>query len=194
MIADGTDGNLASAGGSIWLTSGSLSGDGAIRAIAGVYQNASPGGGRISLVVTNAGADFQNFSGQVLAYGGSGSAPGGAGTIFWKRAADWSRRGAVWLNNNGHGGNTDVPPLNHYVTGEAEFVSFNVTNGATLRLTNDVMLGDIWLHSTNSWLDLGGRTLTVRSREHPLGPGTVLNDGEIIWWPYIPKGTMFFAK
>jgi len=48
-----------------------------------------------------------------------------------------------------------------------------------MRLTNDFTVGDIWLDKANAVLDLGGNTLTVNTREHPLTPGTVLNYGAI---------------
>ena len=194
MVADGLDSNTASSGGSIRITCGSLSGIGAIRANGGIYSYGSGGGGRIALVSTNASSDFNNFSGPVAGYGGIGSTPGGAGTVYWKQASDRPGRGSVWITNNGHAGFTDVPPGTGHVPGETEFARFHITNGATLRLTNDFTLGDIRLDSASARLDLGYKTLTVRSKEHALGPGTVTNFGAIVWWPYIPKGTIYFAK
>ena len=82
----------------------------------------------------------------------------------------------------------------HYSPGEVDFVAFRVSKAARLSITNDLTIGDIWLDTANSRLDLGGNTLTVRSREHPLGPGTVLNYGQIIWLPEIPRGTIHYAK
>ena len=130
-----------------------------------------------------------------MALGGGGVA-GAPGTIFYKRWSDRPGRGTVLVNNNNasNTGPTDVPPRSHYTAGEVDFVSFRVSNAARLSITADVTVGDIWLDTANARLDLGGHTLTVRTREHPLEPGTVLNYGQILWLPDIPRGTIYFAK
>ena len=51
----------------------------------------------------------------------------------------------------------------------------------------------IWLDSTNAWLDLGFRTLTVHAKEHSLAPGSVTNYGAIIWIPD-PRGTLVIVR
>ncbi len=188
ICADGSGGRAGS-GGSIWLTSGTLGGAGTIRANGG---SANPGGGgRVSLIVTAPGADFSSYAGVVTALGGG--AKTGAGTIYRQRAAERAGYGTALVNNN-WSGYTDLPPGSSNVTNEVNFVSFIVTNTATLRLTNDFIIGDIYLKSAASWLDLGFKTVWVRSREHEIGPGAatnVINRGTIIWWPDIPKGVMF---
>ena len=158
------------------------------------------GGGRVALAVTNAGADFSEYSGQVQAFGSSGGSAGagaGAGTIYWRRAEDCKgnkTNGTVVVANNNAGYYTDVPPALHDVPDEVNFVAFIVSNSATLRLTDDFIIGDLYLRSAEACLDLGGKTLKIRSREHQIGPDeppNVLNYGEIIWWPDIPKGALF---
>ena len=204
MFANGVDGSYNNrAGGTIFLTAGSMLGFGTLQANgANMTGHGSGGGGRISLVVTNRGADFVKLTGSVRAFSGMylpsyvNAGGGGAGTIYLEHWPDRPDRGTVLVNNTtaASTGPTDLPPRSHYVSGEVDFVSFRVSNAGKLTLTNDLMVGDIWLDTANARLDLGGKTLTVRSREHPLGPGTVLNYGEIIWWPLIPKGTLFIAK
>jgi len=178
------------AGGSIWLTSGRLIGTGIIRAVGGTWQY-NGGGGRISLVVTNRGTDFSAFTGTISACGGSG---GGAGTIYKQSAADYAGRGTVWVDNTGAGssGYTDVPPNSNYVAGEADRTVFVVTNGARLCLMNDFAVGDISLVSANTILDLGSKSLLVRSRQHAFS-GSVANYGIIIWLPDV-AGTIFSIR
>ena len=194
IVADGAQASgCAGSGGSIILISGGISGSGTIRANGGWGGRASGGGGRIALVVTNKTANFLGLAGPVTAFGGSSRA--GAGTIYRQCSADRPGRGSVWINNNGFlSGITEVPPATNYVSGEVDRIPFFVTNAAQLRITNDFLLGDIWLQSTNACLDLGSNTLTVRSKAHALGLGVVTNFGAIVWWPYIPKGTIYFAK
>ena len=105
-------------------------------------------------------------------------------------------RGTVRVANFDRGGQpiTEVAYPTLAVPGEADRAIFRVRDGAYLRLLNDFTVGDIWLETPNARLDLNGKTLTVRSREHPLAPGTVQNYGAIIWLPEIPKGTIYNAK
>ena len=205
FIADGGAAqHYQGTGGSVFLTAGAIRGIGKITANGGDASQgvSAAGGGRISLVVTNMGADFAAFTGElearstVLLPARSDAKRAGAGTIHLKRWADRPGRGTVFVDNKNktNSGLTDVPPNTNYVTGEVDFAPFHVTGAATLRLTNDFMVGDIWLDTANSFLNLNSKTLTVRSREHPLGPGTVQNYGEIIWLPYVPRGTIYFAK
>jgi hypothetical protein len=180
--------NRPGSGGSIFVTAGTLSGGGIISANGGSAY-ADGGGGRIALVVTGSGADFSRFTGTISSYGGNASAArGGAGSIYRQCAAERTGRGTVWVNNGNTTGrrNTDVPPGADYVTGEVDFSPFHVTNAATLRLTNHFTVGDIRLDSTHAYLDLGFWTLTVHSRQHALGPGSVTNWGTIVWAPIIP--------
>ena len=154
--------------------------------------HAAGGGGRIALVVTSAGEDFSAYTGTIKAYGGWASTcgPGGAGTIYKQSAADRAGRGMVFLNNNNLGARyTDVPPsLPGNVPGEVNFAPFIITNAATLRMTTNFTVGDIWLQSANAWLNLGSNTLNVKTSVHPLTPGSVTNYGAIIW---LIKGMVF---
>jgi hypothetical protein len=95
------------AGGSVWLTAGTLAGTGSITANGGAGNGlgSGGGGGRIALQY---GANA--FEGVVSAYGGGGAAWGGAGTIYSQ--ANSQAMGLVLLDNGGNAGtNTPVPYL-----------------------------------------------------------------------------------
>ena len=88
ITAGGTIGaGLGCSGGSVYLTTGTIAGNtgGVIRANGSIGFNGnspSGGGGRVSLVLTGAGADFSGITNvPVTAYGGS-VYPGGAGTVY----------------------------------------------------------------------------------------------------------------
>jgi len=199
MCSDGGSLDQAGSGGSIWLTSGTLMGVGVIRVDAVLIMTYSPGaGGRISLMLTSAGADFSGFTGIISAYGGNGAGSvnygSGAGTVYKQVASDRPGRGTVWVDNN----NvvvvryTEMPPSTNYVPGEVDRATFYVNNAATLRLVNDFAVGDIWVPSANAKLDLGLKTLLVHSRQHTLA-GSVVNYGSIIWMPDV-AGTVFSIR
>ena len=191
ICADGAPSTYyTGAGGSVNIVAGTLTGVGIVRANGGIVSTGQigGGGGRIALVVTSAGADFSLYTGAVLALGGGPKT--GAGTIYRQRASDFAGRGTVLVDNNTIGF-TGVPPSLPNVTNEVNFAPFHITNAAALWLTNNYTIGDIFLLSSNSQVNLGSNTLTVRSRAHPLGLGVVSNYGAIIWWPDIPKGTVY---
>ena len=155
----------------------------------------------MALVVTNAGAGIDALNLAALqvkggTYPSSPNSSGGSGTIYLESWYDKPGRGTVRVANFNRTGNpiTEVAYTTYAVPGEADRSVFRVRDGAKMRMLNDFMVGDIWLETANAVLDLGGYTLTVRSREHPLGPGSVQNYGQIIWLPDIPRGTVYFAK
>jgi hypothetical protein len=82
ISADGLDGSLdagGGAGGSIWMTVGTLSGSGKITANGGAGLGSAGGGGGGRLAVTYSLSDF---SGTIEALGGPGLTGGGAGTVY----------------------------------------------------------------------------------------------------------------
>ena len=97
------------AGGSINITAGAIVGDGTIEANSATNVTGSNpgGGGRISLAVTNAGADFTGHPGPITAYGGrkmpSGTS-GGAGTVYLREAGQGLYDGMLSVDNNGYSG------------------------------------------------------------------------------------------
>jgi len=78
----GTNGS----GGSVYLTTGTISGSGAISANCYINSHAG-GGGRVAIILTNPTADFSNFVGAVSAYG---SDNGASGTIYEETGAQYA--------------------------------------------------------------------------------------------------------
>ena len=81
ISADGVESGdqRGGAGGSVYLTSGTLSGTGTIRADGASVFYGSGGGGRVSVVLTNSGA---------------GPSPGPSGSSF--SLPDWEAAGSFW--------------------------------------------------------------------------------------------------
>ncbi|NLB55915.1 MAG: hypothetical protein GX811_09160, partial [Lentisphaerae bacterium] len=88
-------------GGSIWLTFPSLYGNGVISA-----DSIGGGGGRISLISTTTGYDFDEFSGTISAYGfRSGYGTGGGGTIYLENKSDDPGKGYLIVDGTPGAGN-----------------------------------------------------------------------------------------
>ena len=132
LSANGTAGGFNSgggAGGSLYLStltsqsSGSISGNGIISANGGsaTGRGGSGGGGRISLVYPN-----NNFTGQLSASGGSGTYPGGAGTIFTKVSGVQT----LLVNNDGITGTNT--PLSSTLGMPAFPFSLNISGAASV--------------------------------------------------------------
>ena len=113
-LANGTLGTYyGAAGGSVWITAGSLSGAGLVSASSGRQNNNyHGGGGRVSLVLTDANADFSAFTGEVKAtstYNGGYKA--NSGTVYYETAADGAGHGKVVVDGYGtsvSGSYTDI--------------------------------------------------------------------------------------
>ena len=88
---------------------------------------------------------------------------------------------------------TDIPPALHCDEREFRGFTFEVSEGATLRLQGDATVGDVQILDNTARLNLNGYTLTIRSREHSFPAGTVVNYGAIIWDP-VPAGTVFMLR
>jgi len=143
----GTDGyhGTSAAGGSIWITSGTLSGGGIIRARGGV--NGQGGGGRIAMVVTNGGADFSSFFGSISAFGNPNS--GGAGTVYLRTATQGPTEGALVIDNNNatSGAATEI---NSNVTGTVVGDVLIQRKGYLLLATNQSLtLGGVWSNAAS---------------------------------------------
>jgi hypothetical protein len=106
VSADGTSGSGQNAGGgaggSVWLTVGTLAGSGLISASGGAGTFGGGGGGGRVAVTFNTNL----FSGVMAAYGGGGTNRGGAGTIYTKTNS--SNSSQILISNNGQSG-TNTP-------------------------------------------------------------------------------------
>ncbi|NLB54554.1 MAG: hypothetical protein GX811_02090, partial [Lentisphaerae bacterium] len=178
-------------GGSIFIEADSIRGNARIMANGGDGYN-GPGGGRVSLILTGDDDVFM-FTGSVTAFGGDASSTGrgGAGTVYIELPSDKPGQGTVKVaNDNKTGFFTDLPSNVHGVPDETEKLVFRVSDAATIRLKDNVTIGDIWLDTANATLDLNGFDLTVNQYEHGLGEGSVINPGQIIWQS-VGRGTIF---
>ena len=91
-------------GGSIYLTTGWLTGGGTIRANGGQqleWRAVGGGGGRVAIILTGAGADFTSWTGTNTAYGGSGAEQcgGGGDGLSARRQRVPAGAGTVIVNN-----------------------------------------------------------------------------------------------
>ena len=96
------------AGGSVWITAGSMIGAGSISASSGRQSNSYyGGGGRVSLVLTDAGADFSGFTGEVKATSSyKGGYQAASGTVYYETAADGAGHGMLVVDGYSTSGTT----------------------------------------------------------------------------------------
>ena len=96
------------AGGSVWITAGSMTGAGSISASSGRQtKEYYGGGGRISLILTDTGADFSAFTGEVKATSSyNGGYKAASGTVYYETAADGAGHGVVKVDGYSTGGTT----------------------------------------------------------------------------------------
>lgn len=116
ITANGADaqspGSGGGSGGSIWLSAQTISGAGSISANGGAgepFDGGGGGGGRIAVYFATNHFSGGQFAGRFSARGGSGSACGGAGTIYSK--ADSDDVAQLTVDNGGSPGtNTLITP------------------------------------------------------------------------------------
>ena len=185
--------NAGGAGGSIWITAGSLAGTGVVDA--SCAKNASPGGGggRVAVYVTNSDS-FANV--EISARGGNPSSgyDGAAGTVYLQSKSEGDGCGVIIVNNASRTSSTKmvthIPPAFGSFTDDLYSVRLRLESNAVVALTADLTLRDISVDST-SLLWLRGHTLRVRNVRHPIA-GTVWEDGGQIIWTM--SGTVFVAR
>ena len=132
------------AGGSVYISAGSLSGSGSIEANAEAYYGGRyGGGGRIAVYLADANADFTSFTGKMSAYGSrkydtttgtygsTGASP--SGPIYLEKASDGPRHGELRLLNG-----STTPSRGFYTMLPAEEGPYHfskITIGAGTQLT-----------------------------------------------------------
>jgi hypothetical protein len=114
IVADGGISNVkepyTGSGGSIYLKACSLAGSGTLRANGGHGADSasgsrvSGGGGRVAVILTEAGQDFSSFSGQFQAFGGeeplaTSYNAGAAGTVYLQDGDDVPGEGRLIVSN-----------------------------------------------------------------------------------------------
>jgi hypothetical protein len=161
ISASATNALAGGAGGSVFLTTGALSGNGAIRAggIPGSWQLG--GGGRVAVILTN-GNDFgavtiQAWPGSPTAGNGAFSG-GGAGTVYLETKDQGSGGGTLLLDASNRAC-ANVTPIGSNVTGTV-VGTVAITNGAVLMIDSNQTLtvNGSWLNrsqpltgSNTSW-------------------------------------------
>ena len=193
-------------GGSIYLTVRQLLGSGTINANGGNYLTGyQGGGGRIALYMTGAGSSASDFNGVIGAYAGYGindvtrKPTGSCGTVYYQTAAQRQGWGEVVLDGGANGTGTSSNSSNPGMEDRTEYpvtIRADLKEGSTavwrlrrfarLFLSSDATVENIFLEGSVPQIDLNGHTLTVRSRQHPLGTNEasqIVKGGEIIWLP-----------
>jgi hypothetical protein len=185
-------------GGSVWLTTRTLSGSGVVCADGGnpvAAHGPGGGGGRVAVYLTGSD-DFGVVT--YRAYGGGpkqGTADEGApGTVYLQGASDAAGAGRVLVAGIYDtivrtGLCTNTTPSAQWDLVRATVIVTNLGRLALGRGLGEGWLGHNWtvgnlsLVTANSLLDLRSNTLTINSRPHPLGSGAVTNYGQILWNP-----------
>jgi hypothetical protein len=104
------DGSGGGSGGSIWVTAGTVAGNGSIRANGGAGNLPYGGGGGGGRIAVNP-AQTNSFSGTYSATGGAGYIGGGAGTVYVSQSGSGQSRveNLLFINNGGlQGTNTPI--------------------------------------------------------------------------------------
>ena len=133
------------AGGSIWITAGTLAGTGPVDAGAssGRYgPYCTSGGGRVAVWLTDATADFEGYEGLISAYGAfknnSTTEAAPCGTVYLKTGAEADNEGTLIIDNGGANSvcTTDIGPK----VADAEVGSVVVKSGAWLKIIDGCAL------------------------------------------------------
>ncbi|MFC1462951.1 hypothetical protein ACFLQU_05020 [Verrucomicrobiota bacterium] len=127
------------------------------------------GGGRVSIVLTSTGEDFENWTGATTAYGGDTShasvdLPAAAGTVYLEAATDLPSSGTVLVNNTTRSTNTTYTALPAFKASEEDIgrTRWVVSNSTRVALVTNVAVERLELN-TGTTLELAGWTLNVRS-------------------------------
>ena len=172
ISADGSPGLIqgsgGGSGGSIWLTAGTLAGAGTISANGGMGNGSGftagggGGGGRIALQY-----GLNLFFGMTSAQGGSGSAWGGAGTIYTR--ANNQSWGLVLVDNGGQAGtNTSWS--------ETGTIDLTVRGAAVVVPPGAQTIGTL-LVASNGWMKINSQVLTVTGNATVEAGGGLIADG-----------------
>ena len=196
---DGTTANSNSAGGTggaIDITAGSIEGVGKIRADGGFISNWRGTGGRVAVKLTEKGADFSGYTGEISASGrtqGNTTRPerdGSAGTVYLQTGDERDKGGTmrIWMTSGNRSplnqNTTDIVSTglagSDIATGDDvvdyKSVKLEVSNyGRALVNVDDLKLSSVVVTTADAVLDLNGKTLTVKKAvlgDTKLKPGT----------------------
>lgn len=175
-------------GGSIDITAGTLTGSGKILAEAGSKQAVRGSAGRIAVKLTGAGADFSNFTGTISASGRvlspGGPADSSAGTVYLQTAADGEKGGTVYIAmsaGNRYATNTNTTEMVSLGYGgddvkDYKKVNYVVSDYGRAAVNTNIVAASVKIADTNSFLDLEGNTLRIKSFMYP----KVVNEETVI--------------
>ena len=153
ITANGGNSTAGGSGGSIALTTGWLIGSGAVRANGG---STGGSGGRVAIILTGAGANFNLWTGANTATGNIAA----AGTVYRQEPANLAGAGTVIVDNGSIATNLAFTCLPAF-SGSSESLSqtmWVVTNKTRLGLVANVVIASLNLATTNSYLELAGCT------------------------------------
>jgi hypothetical protein len=133
-------------GGSVFVTTGALTGNGTLRANGGGIDTAG-GGGRVAVILTNS---TSIGSVKLQAYTGAGAKAGAAGTVYLQTATQGAGRGTLTIdaNNVAAAGASITTLISSNVTGTT-VGTVVITNKAVLQLDTNAALtvNGSWLNS-----------------------------------------------
>jgi hypothetical protein len=191
-------------GGSVYLRTGHLAGNGVIDVQGGWSRTCGGGGGRISVVLTasdsfgdvgmNAGGGEDRFSSRVY---------GAAGTIYRETPSQGSGFGDLIVTSYAHSYTsywdtvyTELPAATNYPAGELDHVTLQALTNCTIGLSTNLTLQDIYLMRDDTILYLNGFDLTLKVPYHA-DWGTsnrVVHAGGRIVWKDQPKGAVLWLR
>ncbi len=201
-------------GGAVFITAGKLAGSGTVTAHGQPANNAyTGGGGRLSFILTEPGADFTAFCGTAVASGGRLTVyGGGAGTVYYQTGDQAYRHGMIKLSNGTLGtpcqGNYDLTGFGYVGQDDLRRATIELGANAGIYLFGDTTVGKIVFTGENSStypanINFNGYTLRVNQSKpkpawtDPSSPvkidnyysGTYIDN--IIWQK---AGTMIFLR
>ena len=183
--------NAGGAGGSIDITAGSISGTGTIIANGGSISSTQGGGGRIAIKLTSPGADFSHLvmtnvvaSGRTYGNTANERTTSSAGTVYLQTAADGEKCGTVYiamsegnrLTNNTN--TTEMVSLGYGGDDVKDYkkVNYVVSDYGRAAVNTNIVAASVKIADTNSFLDLEGNTLRIKSFMYP----KVVNEETVI--------------
>ena len=158
ITANGGNGGAGGAGGSVSLVTGWLIGGGTVRANGG---NSGGSGGRVAIILTGTGADFNSWNGYITAY--SDTTKAAAGTVYRQVAANSPGAGTVIVDNGNTSTNLAFTCLPAFNT-SSEILSqtvWMVSGKARLGLVTNAVIQKLTLSTITAFLELAGHTGTV---------------------------------
>lgn len=166
-------------GGSVYLSTRFLAGNGTISANGGNLVNGGlGGGGRVAVYLTDAQATFDDFKGAITAYGGrsdaTSSGVGGAGTVFKSLATDPEDGGTLILDNGNvaawdsgsRGGGADFPLIDEVDRRQNANLKVVIGQFGHLVSRGPITVKEVEMSDSTGKLNLNGQPLSILSTAH----------------------------